>query len=45
MSKKTNKKIKANTEVAETLAKAEIVPSSIQAEPTHENWALTSRMV
>ena len=38
MSKKTNKKIKANTEVAETLAKAEIVPASIQAEPTHENW-------
>ena len=38
MSKKTNKKIKANTEVAETLAKAEIVPASIQAEPTRENW-------
>lgn len=38
MSKKTNKKIKANTEVAETLAKAEIVPASIQAEPAHENW-------
>ena len=38
MSKKTNNKIKANTEVAETLAKAEVVPASIQAEPTHENW-------
>lgn len=38
MSKNTNKKIKANTEVAETLAKAEIVPASIQAEPTRENW-------
>ena len=38
MSKNTNNKIKANTEVAETLAKAEIVPASIQAEPTHENW-------
>lgn len=38
MSKKTNNKIKANTEVAETLAKAEIVPASIQAEPAHENW-------
>ena len=38
MSKKTNKKIKANTEVAETLSKADIVPASIQAEPTHENW-------
>lgn len=38
MSKKTNKKIKANTEVAETLAKAEVVPASIQAEPAHENW-------
>lgn len=37
MSKKTNNKIKANTEVAETLAKAEIVPASIQAEPT-QNW-------
>ena len=36
--KKTNKKIKANTEVAETLAKAEVVPASIQAEPTLENW-------
>lgn len=38
MSKKTNNKIKANKEVAETLAKAEVVPASIQAEPTHENW-------
>lgn len=38
MSKKTDNKIKANTEVAETLAKAEVVPASIQAEPTHENW-------
>ena len=38
MSKKTNNKIKANTEVAETLAKAEVVPASIQAEPTRENW-------
>ena len=38
MSKKTNKKIKANTKVAETLAKAEVVPASIQAEPTRENW-------
>ena len=38
MSKKTNNKIKANSEVAEILAKAEIVPASIQAEPTHENW-------
>ena len=38
MSKKTNNKIKANTEVAETLAKAEVVPASIQAEPTHGNW-------
>ena len=37
MSKKTNNKIKANTEVAETLEKAEIVPASIQAEPTHES--------
>ena len=38
MSKNTNKKIKANTEVAEILAKADVVPASIQAEPTHENW-------
>ena len=38
MSKKTNNKIKANTKVAETLAKAEVVPASIQAEPAHENW-------
>lgn len=38
MSKKTNNKIKANTEVVEALAKAEVVPASIQAEPTHENW-------
>lgn len=38
MSKKTNNKIKANTEVVEALAKAEVAPASIQAEPTHENW-------
>ena len=38
MSNNTNKEIKANTEVAETLAKAEIVPASIQAEPARENW-------
>lgn len=38
MSKKTNKKINANAEVAKTLAKAEITPASIQAEPARPDW-------